>query len=40
MEQPPLTVWHWKRSEYERLVDLGLFHDKPVELIGGQLVVA
>ena len=40
MKQQPLSTWHWKRSEYERLVDLGLFHDKPVELIGGQLVVA
>ncbi len=40
MKQQPLTAWQWKRAEYERLVDLGLFHDKPVELIGGQLLVA
>lgn len=40
MKQQSLTAWHWARSEYERLVDLGLFHGKPVELIGGQLVVA
>lgn len=40
MKQQPLTAWHWKRSEYEQLVDLGLFHDKPIELIGGQLMVA
>ena len=40
MKQPPLTAWHWKRAEYERLIGLGLFHDKPVELIGGQLLVA
>ena len=40
MTQQPLTTWHWKRSDYERLVDLGLFHGKPVELIGGQLLVA
>lgn len=40
MKQQSLTAWHWKRSEYERLVDLGLFHGKPVELIGGQLLVA
>jgi Uma2 family endonuclease len=40
MKQQPLTAWHWKRSEYEKLVDLGLFHAKPVELIGGQLLVA
>lgn len=36
----PLTTWHWKRREYERLVELGLFHGKPVELIAGQLLVA
>ena len=40
MKQQPLTAWQWKRAEYERLVDLGLFHGKPVELIGGQLLVA
>jgi Uma2 family endonuclease len=40
MKQEPLTTWHWKRSEYERFVDLGLFEGKPVELIGGQLMVA
>jgi Uma2 family endonuclease len=40
MEQPSLTAWHWKRREYERLVELGLFQGKPVELIGGQLLVA
>ncbi len=40
MAQPPLTLRRWKRAEYERLVDLGLFQRDPVELIGGQLVVA
>ncbi len=40
MRQQPLTVWHWTRSEYDRLVDQGLFHGKPIELIGGQLIVA
>ena len=40
MKQQPLTTWRWTRSEYDRLVDLGLFHDKAVELIGGQLLVA
>jgi Putative restriction endonuclease len=40
MTQQPLTTWHWKRSDYERLVDLGLFQGKPVELIGGELLVA
>src|SRR5437867_13340009 len=40
MTQAPLTLWRWNRTEYERLVDLGLFQGDPVELIGGQLVVA
>ncbi len=40
MTQAPLTLRRWKRAEYERLVDLGLFQSDPVELIGGQLVVA
>ena len=38
--QPPLTLRRWKRAEYERLVDLGAFEGDPIELIGGQLVVA
>jgi Uma2 family endonuclease len=40
MTQPPLTLRRWKRVEYDRLVDLGVFEDDPIELIGGQLVVA
>jgi Uma2 family endonuclease len=40
MTQPPLTLRRWKRTEYERLVDLGAFEGEPIELIGGQLVVA
>ena len=36
----PLTLRRFTRHEYERLVDLGLFQRDPVELIGGQLVVA
>jgi Uma2 family endonuclease len=40
MAQAPLTVRRWKRSEYDRLVELGVFEGEPVELIGGQLVVA
>lgn len=40
MTQPPLTVKRWKRAEYERLVDLGVFEGDPVELIGGHLIVA
>jgi Uma2 family endonuclease len=40
MAQAPLTVRRWKRSEYDRLVELGVFEGEPLELIGGQLVVA
>jgi Uma2 family endonuclease len=40
MRQAPLTAWRWARADYERLVALGLFHGAPVELIGGQLMVA
>jgi hypothetical protein len=40
MAQAPLTVRRWKRTEYDRLVDLGAFEDEPLELIAGQLIVA
>ena len=40
MRQTPLTLRRWRRVEYERLVDLGVFEGDPVELIGGQLIVA
>src|SRR6266851_5256279 len=40
MDQAPLSLRRWKRAEYERLVDLGVFEGDPVELIGGQLIVA
>ncbi len=40
MKQAPLTLKRWRRVEYERLVDLGAFERDPVELIGGQLIVA
>jgi Uma2 family endonuclease len=40
MTQAPLTLRHWKRIEYERLVDLGVFAGDSIELIGGQLIVA
>jgi Uma2 family endonuclease len=40
MPQAPLTLRRWKRVEYARLVDLGVFEGDAVELIGGQLVVA
>ena len=38
--QTPLTLRRWHRAEYDRLVDLGVFQGEPLELIGGQLVVA
>ncbi len=40
MKQAPVTLRRWTRAEYDRLVDLGMFHGEPLELIGGQLVVA
>jgi Uma2 family endonuclease len=38
--QPPLTIRRWKRVEYARLVELGAFEREPIELVGGQLIVA
>lgn len=35
-----MTLRRWKRAEYERLVELGVFDRDPVELIGGHLIVA
>ena len=41
MKQAPFTSRRWRRVEYERLIDLGAFHeDEPLELIGGHLIVA
>jgi Uma2 family endonuclease len=40
MTEAPLTLRRWKRVEYDRLVDLGVFESDPIELVGGQLVVA
>jgi len=40
MAQAPLTLRRWTRLEYERLVDIGAFDREPVELLGGQLIVA
>jgi Uma2 family endonuclease len=40
MAQAPLTLRRWTRAEYDRLVALGVFEGEPLELIGGQLVVA
>jgi Uma2 family endonuclease len=40
MRQAPLTLRRWTRAEYDRLVELGVFEDEPIELIAGHLVVA
>jgi Uma2 family endonuclease len=40
MKQAPFTSRRWRRIEYERLVDLGVFEGEPLELLGGQLIVA
>src|SRR5919201_2018528 len=40
MTQRPLTVRRWSRAEYRQLIDLGLLGSEPVELLGGQLVMA
>ncbi len=40
MKQAPLTAWRWAQADYERLVELGLLHGVPVELIDGRLMVA
>lgn len=40
MAQAALTLRRWKRVEYDRLIDLGVFEGDNIELIGGQLVVA
>jgi Uma2 family endonuclease len=38
--QRPLTRRRWRRAEYDRLVELGVFEQDPIELLGGQLIVA
>jgi Uma2 family endonuclease len=40
MKQAPLTPKRWRRVEYQKLVDVGAFEGEPLELIGGQLIVA
>lgn len=40
MKQAPFTSKRWRRVEYERLVDVGAFEGEPLELIGGQLIIA
>jgi Uma2 family endonuclease len=38
--QTPLMLRRWRRTEYERLVELDVFRGEPIELIAGHLVVA
>lgn len=40
MQREPFTPRRWTRAEYDRLVEIGVFEDEPLELIGGQLIVA
>lgn len=40
MKQTPLTTRRWQRVEYEQLVEAGVFSGEPLELVGGQLIVA
>jgi Uma2 family endonuclease len=40
MKQTPLTARRWTRKEYDRLGELGMFDGEPLELIGGELIVA
>jgi Uma2 family endonuclease len=40
MKQEAFTAKRWRRVEYQRLVDVGVFDREPLELIGGQLMVA
>lgn len=37
----PVQTRRWTRVEYDRLVELGVLHeDEPIELLGGQMIVA
>ena len=37
----PVRTRRWTRKEYDRLVEIGMLHeDEPIELIGGELIVA
>ena len=36
----PVRTRRWTRKEYDRLIEIGFFHeDEPIELIGGHLLV-
>ena len=37
----PIRNRHWTRQEYDQLIKIGFFYDdEPIELLGGQLIVA
>ena len=37
----PIRDRHWTRKEYDQLIKIGFFQeDEPLELLGGQLIVA
>jgi Uma2 family endonuclease len=41
MTKLEIRTHHWSRAQYDRLIDTGFFQPRdPIELIGGQLVVA
>jgi Uma2 family endonuclease len=41
MAKVEVKTHHWSRAQYDRLIEIGFFQPRdPIELIGGQLVVA
>jgi len=41
MTSYPIRNRHWTRKEYDQLITIGFFQeDEPIELLGGQLIVA
>jgi Uma2 family endonuclease len=41
MAKVEVKTHHWSRAEYDRLIEMGFFQPRdPIELIGGQLIVA
>lgn len=41
MAKVEVKTHHWSRAEYDRLIETGFFQPRdPIELIGGQLIVA
>ncbi len=41
METYPTRFRRWTRAEYDRLIEIGVFHSgEPIELLGGELMVS